>query len=220
MFSNRLPANLTTNRLTDAIQRIRGSGRPFIDLTETNPTRAGIEYPSDLLAPLADRRGLTYAPSPFGLPEARATVAREYERQGVAVSPDRVVLTASTSEAYSLLFKLLTDAGDDVLVPRPSYPLFDHLTQLDLVTARPYELEYHGRGSIDLDALERGVTDRTRAVLVVSPNNPTGSFVRADELDRVSAFCASRGIAVIADEVFADYELEAGAAAAAGRAAA
>jgi aspartate/methionine/tyrosine aminotransferase len=220
VFSNRLPSNLATNRLTEAIQRFRASGRPLIDLTESNPTRAGFEYPADLLTSLADPRGLTYVPSPFGLPAARAAVAGEYARQGTNVAPDRVILTASSSEAYSLLFKLLGDAGDEILVPRPSYPLFDYLTRLDLIASRPYELEYHGRWIVDVDGIERALTARTRAVLIVSPNNPTGSFVTRDELDRLAAICAPRQIALIADEVFADYELEPGAAASAGRAAA
>ena len=130
------------------------------------------------------------------------------------------MLTASTSDAYSLLFKLLADAGDEVLVPRPSYPLFDHLTRLDLVVPRPYDLDVHGSWSIDFASVERALTPRTRAVLVVSPNNPTGSFVSAAELDRLAALCAPREIAIIADEVFADYELEPGASRRAGRAAA
>src|SRR5262245_26631877 len=119
------------------------AGRAFIDLTESNPTRADFDYPADLLASLASARALVYAPEPFGAIEARSAVAREYARQGIAISPNRIVLTASTSEAYSLLFKLLADANDEVLVPRPSYPLFDHLTQLDLLTPVPYDLEYH-----------------------------------------------------------------------------
>lgn len=219
MFSKRLPANLTTNRLTDAIQRRRDSGRPLLDLTESNPTRAGFDYPGDLLASLADQSALTYRPTPFGLPEAREAVAADYARRGIAAAPDRLVLTASSSDAYSLLFKTLADPGDDVLVPRPSYPLFDYLTRLDGIAARPYTLEYHGRWSIDFDSVESALTPRTRAILIVSPNNPTGSYVRRDELDRLAAVAARRGLAIIADEVFADYELEAGNASAAGSAA-
>ncbi|HMD34209.1 MAG TPA: pyridoxal phosphate-dependent aminotransferase [Vicinamibacterales bacterium] len=217
MFSGRLPRTLTTNRLADAVGRLRAAGRSFIDLTESNPTRAGFDYPGDLLAPLSHAASRVYAPAPLGSMEAREAVAREYERRGLTVAPDRVVLTSSTSEAYSWLFKLLTDAGDEVLVPRPSYPLFDHLTRLDLVTTRPYDLEYHGSWSIDFAAVERALTPRTRAVLIVSPNNPTGSFVSVAELDRLSALCAPRGVALIADEVFADYALEPDAAPAAGR---
>ena len=135
-------------------------------------------------------------------------MAAEYARRGIAVDPERIVLTASTSEAYSLLFKLLAAPGDEVLVPRPSYPLFELLTTLDGLAARPYDLEYHGIWSIDVASVERAVGPRTRALLVVNPNNPTGSFVSRVELERLAAICGPRGIALIVDEVFADYELE------------
>ncbi len=217
MFSSRLPANVRANRLSEALRARR---EPFIDLTLSNPTRAGFDYPEDLLAPLGDARGLRYAPSALGILDARRAVSADYARRGVSVRPERIVLDASTSDGYSLLFKLLADAGDEVLVPRPSYPLFDHLTRLDLVVTRPYDLDVHGAWSIDLAGLERAITPRTRAILVVSPNNPTGSFVSAHELDRLAAICAARGIAIIADEVFADYELEPGAGSRAGRIAA
>jgi aspartate/methionine/tyrosine aminotransferase len=195
----------------------RARSDALIDLTESNPTRAGFDYPDDLLAPLADPRGLRYAPSALGALEARRAVAAEYARQGLAVDPARIVLTASSSDAYSLLFKVLADAGDEVLVPRPSYPLFDHLTRLDLLVPRPYDLDAHGAWAIDFASLERQLTPRTRIVLIVSPNNPTGSFVGAADLDRLAAICAPRGIAIVADEVFFDYEIETGAAARSGR---
>ena len=219
MFSNRVPRDLTANRLSAMVAAARAAGRPLIDLTVSNPTRAGFEYPTDLLAPLADPRALHYDPRPLGRMDARQAVSRDYQRQGVLVPVDRVVLTASTSEAYSVLFKLIAEAGDEVLVPRPSYPLFEHLTRLDLVSAAPYDLEYHGAWSIDMASVERAITRRTRALLLVSPNNPTGSFVTEGELDQLAALCAPRDIAIITDEVFVDYELEPGAAAAAGRAA-
>jgi aspartate/methionine/tyrosine aminotransferase len=218
MFSRRLPHDLTRNRLTAAIDQMRASGRRIIDLTATNPTRAGFSYPPDLLAPLADADALEYRPQPFGTLQARAAVAADYARQGLRVSADRIALTASTSEAYALLFKLLADAGDNVLIPRPSYPLFDHLASLDLVETRSYDLDDHGAWSIDFDSVARALTDRTRAVLVVSPNNPTGSFVSARDLDRLAALCAQRDLAIVTDEVFADYEWRPGAAAVAGRA--
>ena len=220
MFSNRIPRDLAANRLSTMVEAARAEGRPLVDLTASNPTQAGFEYPTDLLAPLADARALRYDPQPLGHLEARRAVARDYERRGVHVSADRIVLTASTSDAYSVLFKLLAEAGEEVLVPRPSYPLFDHLTRLDVVAAQPYDLEYHGVWSIDIASVERAISPRTRALLLVTPNNPTGSFVTPDELDRLAALCAPRDLAIIADEVFADYELEPGAAAAAGRAAA
>jgi hypothetical protein len=217
VFSNRLPANLTTNRLTEALRDRRDSGRPFVDLTISNPTHAGFSYPPDLLSALADPRALRYDPRAAGALDAREAVSADYARQGLAVPADRIVLTASTSDAYSLLFKLLADAGDEVLVPRPSYPLFDHLTRLDLVTTRPYDLDVHGSWMIDFASVERALSPRTRAVLIVSPNNPTGSFVSRGELERLAALCAPRGIAIVADEVFADYELEPGSRVEAGR---
>jgi alanine-synthesizing transaminase len=220
VFSPRLPPTLTPNRLADAVERRRRQGEPIVDLTESNPTRAAFYYPSDLLARLADVRALRYNPSALGSPDARAAIANEYRRQGLEVSPERIVLTASTSEAYSFLFKLLAGAGDEVLVPRPSYPLFEHLARLDLVELRPYSIAYHGVWSIDFESVERALTTRTRAAIVVSPNNPTGSFVTAEELDRLAGLCADRGIAIVADEVFFDYELEPPAALHAGRAAA
>jgi alanine-synthesizing transaminase len=212
MFSARVQGDLAPNRLARAVERACAAGRPIIDLTESNPTRAGFDYPSDLLAPLGDRGGLAYSPQPLGAADARRAVAADYARRGLAVSPDHLALTASTSEAYSLLFKVLCDPGDEVLVPRPSYPLFEHLTRLDAVAAVPYDLEYHGAWSIDLDSVERAFSGRTRAVLIVSPNNPTGSFVKQGELDRIAALGARHDAAIVADEVFADYELVDGAA--------
>ena len=210
-FSARLPADLTPNRLARAVSAVREAGLPILDLTLSNPTQAALAYPPDLIEPLADLRALSYEPSAFGAPAAREAVAREYARQGVAVSPDRIALTASTSEAYSLLFKLLSDQGDEVLVPRPSYPLFDHLTQMDLLVARHYDLTCDGPWSIDLAGVERATGPRTRALLIVSPNNPTGSILAEAELDRLASWCAARNIAIICDEVFADYDLESGA---------
>lgn len=207
MFSRRIPQHTETNALTRAVASLCARETAFVDLTESNPTRAGIPYPADLLAPLADGRGLLYEPEPFGLTAARAAVANDQQRRGAQVDPAQVVLTASTSEAYSWLFKLLCNPGDRVLVPRPSYPLFEHLTRLEGVCAEPYDLEYQGRWAIDFDFLEAASAD-SRAVLVVSPNNPTGSYIDADELVRLSALCRDRGWALIADEVFADYPLD------------
>jgi aspartate/methionine/tyrosine aminotransferase len=210
-FSSRLPADFGVNRLARALQKARSEGREPIDLTLSNPTRAGFQMPPDLLAPLAHPRGLTYDPQPFGLADARRAVAADYRRRGIAVATEHLVLTASTSEAYSLLFKLLTDPGYEVLVPRPSYPLFEHLTHLDAVVARPYDLEYHDGWSVDVTSVEHALSDRTRALLVVTPNNPTGSFVSRQEFKRLATICAEREIAIIADEVFAEYQVRPGA---------
>jgi aspartate/methionine/tyrosine aminotransferase len=211
-FSSRLPADLTTNRLTAALAAARAVGRPIIDLTESNPTRAGFDYPADLLAPLAAPRGLVYAPEALGIRTARLAVVGDFARRGLTVSDDRIVLTASTSEAYSCLFKLLCEPDDEVLVPVPSYPLFDHLTRLDAVRPIAYPLEHHGTWSIDFPRLEAALSPRTRAVLLVNPNNPTGSFVRDADVTRLVTLCRDCGAAIISDEVFADYELTPGAA--------
>ena len=208
MFSRRLPPQTDTNELTRVLAALRADGAVIADLTESNPTRAGIPYPDGLLAPLAQARALEYEPHPLGLPSARAAVAADHRRRGVDVDQAQIVLTASTSEAYSWLFKLLCDPGDCVLVPRPSYPLFEHLTRLEGVRAEPYDLEYHGRWEIDFDQLRTAPRD-VKAILVVSPNNPTGSYVSAPELERLSAVCRDRGWALVADEVFADYPLDA-----------
>jgi aspartate/methionine/tyrosine aminotransferase len=206
MFSSRVPRDLASNRLAVATSAHRASGRPFLDLTATNPTTVGLRYPEDLLAPLAGSGSLAYRPEPLGLPAARRAVADDYARRGISVAEEHVVLTASTSDAYSILFKLLCEPADDsVLVPVPSYPLFEHLTSLDGIECRTYALEDHGRWELDERSVDRQWRDRTRAVLAVSPNNPTGSVLSATELDALGTRCADRDAALIIDEVFADY---------------
>jgi alanine-synthesizing transaminase len=201
MFSSRLPASLAPNAISRAADALRASGAQLLDLTETNPTAVGLPYPASLLAPLADPRGVRYRPHPRGLANARDAIA------GYTVPPDRILLTSSTSEAYAFLFKLLCDPGDDVLVPQPSYPLFDLLTGLEGVPRRSYRLEYHGVWSIDRASVEGALTARTRAILVVSPNNPTGSMLRAGDRDWLIDLCEAHGMALVSDEVFADYPL-------------
>ncbi len=210
MFSSRVPGELHANRLTQKIRQMRASGGEILDLTETNPTAVGIHYPEALLAPLADPASARYDPHPLGIQTAREAVAREYERRGGRIAAERVVLTASTSEAYSILFKLLCNpSGDSVMVPVPSYPLFDHLTALDGVRAAAYRLEYHGRWMVDFDALDERWDGGVRAVLAVSPNNPTGSTLNPAEFGGLSDRCGARTAALIIDEVFADYPLRA-----------
>jgi aspartate/methionine/tyrosine aminotransferase len=192
------------------VQRARAESRPVVDFTITNPTTAGFEYPDSGLDGLSSARGLTYAPQPFGLPDARRAVACDYARRGLAASPERIVLTASTSEAYSLLFKLLcAPEGDAVMVPVPSYPLFDHLTALDGVRAIPYRLDYHGRWTLAHDTVDERWTPAVRAVVAVNPNNPTSSVLSADELEMLAARCGERQAALVVDEVFADYGMDA-----------
>jgi alanine-synthesizing transaminase len=208
VFSSRVPGVLAPNRLTRALQRVRASGASLIDLTLTNPTAAGITYPETILDDLANPRSLRYEPAALGLAAAREAIACDCARNGIKVAPDRVVLTSSTSEAYSVLFKLLcAPAGDAVMLPIPSYPLFEHLTKLDGVASIPYRLEFHGRWSIDFGTLDAGWNDSVRAVLAVSPNNPTGSVLNDEELAGLSERCSSRRAALIVDEVFIDYPL-------------
>jgi len=199
-FSARLPYELRPNALTELLREKRQSGARILDLTESNPTRVGIEYPVGFLSSLAAEAAVRYEPEPFGLLAAREVIAREY-----CAAVERVVMTASTSEAYSWLFKLLCDPGDEVLVPRPSYPLFDYLAALESATVRHYGLFYDKPGwFIDFHTIERAISDRTRAIVLVNPNNPTGHFLRRHELAQLTAF----GLPIISDEVFRDYQLQ------------
>jgi alanine-synthesizing transaminase len=206
-FSQRLPPHADRNAISRAADDLEAAGTAIVDLTESNPTVAGFEYDPNLLASLASSGALRYAPRPLGLPAAREAVAADCWRRGARVDPANVVLSASSSESYAWLFKLLCDPGDAVLVPRPSYPLFEHLTRFEGVRAVPYDLEYHGRWEIDFASIN-AAPSRTRALLLVSPNNPTGSYVSTGELERLSAVCRDRGWALVADEVFADYPLD------------
>jgi aspartate/methionine/tyrosine aminotransferase len=207
MFSSRFHWDPRPNRLTRALAAQHATGARILDLTESNPTHAGLRYPDEIVRAFDDAAMLAYEPAPAGTPAARQAVSGYYAARGHAVGVERILLTASTSEAYAYLFKLLTNPGDEVLVPRPSYPLFEFLADMESVAVRQYALEYHGGWSIDLDAVERALTARTRAIVLVNPNNPTGSYVKRGELSALTAFCAPRGVALISDEVFGDYAL-------------
>jgi len=209
MFSSRPPADLAPNRLARALARLRAGDEPILDLTVSNPTTVGLGFDERVLEPLASGAGLVYEPEPFGLPAARRAIAAEYARRGLDVAPGRIVLTASTSEAYAHLFKLVCEPGDEVLVPSPSYPLFEHLARLDAVRAVPYPLDADGGWAIHADQVAAAVTPRSRAVIVVSPNNPTGTFLTRRALDELAALAAQRGLALVGDEVFFEYPLDA-----------
>ncbi|MGO8997192.1 MAG: pyridoxal phosphate-dependent aminotransferase [Polyangiaceae bacterium] len=203
MFSKRSAHDPRPNALTLALNGERDRGRSLLDLTVSNPTSAGIPFASEaILRALADGRGLVYEPAPFGLLSAREAVAAEIRAGGSGIHADRIVLTASTSEAYSFLFKLLADPGDSVLVPQPSYPLFEHLATFESVRVVPYPLAYDGEWHIDLPALKGAIDRTTRAIVVVSPNNPTGSYLKKDELRALAA----TGLPILSDEVFARYD--------------
>ena len=207
MFSRRVPDDRSPNRLSRMLAEARASGE-LLDLTVSNPTRVGLAYPPDLLAPLANPAALDYSPAPFGLPSARAAVATTYTNRGLSIPPEQIVLTASTSEAYSLLFKLLCEPGrSSVVTPTPSYPLFDHLARLDGVAQHRYTTEYHGAWTIDRDDLDRVWAPDTRAALSVSPNNPTGAVLSDGDAAELVERCRSRDAALIVDEVFCDYPL-------------
>ena len=193
------------------MREARASGGRLYDLTVSNPTRCGFAYDAEaLLKPLADARALVYDPDPRGMVSAREAVAGYYAGRGAEVPVDDLVLATSTSESYSFLFRLLCDPGDEVLVAQPSYPLFDFLADLDDVRLRPYPLFYDHGWSIDFAELERAVTLRTRAIVVVHPNNPTGHWTGAREREALEALCARHGLALIVDEVFLDYSLNNG----------
>jgi alanine-synthesizing transaminase len=208
MFSSRTAWNMLPNQLSDVAAAKRLRGEIVTDLTESNPTRCGILYPEkEILSALADKSSLLYQPKPRGLLLARKAIADYYATVGAALSPEDIMLTASTSEAYSFLFTLLCNAGDEVIVPRPSYPLFDYLCQLNDVALRHYDLEYDGEWHIDFESLESACTDSTRAIILVHPNNPTGSYLKQTEFERVCAVAAEHRCALIADEVFGPYTI-------------
>ncbi len=205
VFSKRLNWDLKPNPIAALLAQKRAAGAPILDFTESNPTRAEISYPISIFDALADPRAVSYDPSPRGIERAREAVSQYYAERGRQIAASQILLTASTSEAYAYLFKLLCDPGDEILTPRPSYPLFEFLADLESVRVRQYPLRYDGAWHIDFPALEAAVGDRTRAIVVVDPNNPTGSFLKPDEAERLQALAASRGLAILSDEVFSDY---------------
>ena len=208
MFSRRTGWKLTPNRFTEAQRELRAAGREVLDLTVSNPTRAGLPYDAEsILESLSQPEAMDYDPQPKGLASAREAVAAYYGEQSgrFDMDPESVVLTTSTSEGYSYVFRLLCNPGDEVLVPKPSYPLFEFLADLEDVNLAPYPLLYDHGWQIDFHSLHQAVTGKTRAVVLVHPNNPTGSYVSPRERELLNAFCSEHGLALIVDEVFLDY---------------
>jgi aspartate/methionine/tyrosine aminotransferase len=212
MFASRTKWRLDQNRFAQALDAHRRAGKELLDLTISNPTECGVSYPQQkILAALSDPRALAYLPESKGLREARESVASYYDGRtgfvatGQSVDPERVVLTSGTSEGYSHIFRLLCDPGDEILVPSPSYPLFEFLADLADIQLVPYPLFYDDSWGIDFASLREALTPRSRAVLVVHPNNPTGSFVKPREAAVLAEICAKREMAIVADEVFLDY---------------
>ncbi len=208
MFSNRLDWNLPLNRISEALVSRRAAGDLVLDLTESNPTAAGLDYPAaQILDAFADPAALLYEPASAGLWKARQAVAAYYGARGVQVSPDHILITTSTSEAYAYIFKLLAGPGDQILAPRPSYPLFEFLARLESVEIVHYPLVYDHGWMIDFQRLAEAAGPRARAVVVVNPNNPTGSYIKREEHEKLVEFCARRDLAILSDEVFSDYPL-------------
>ena len=204
-FSERTNWNTEESELAQAHRLRLEAGLPIADLTQSNPTRCGFVYPASLLDALADPRALDYDPQPRGLLHARQAVCEYYQAHGVALGPDQIVLTTSTSEAYSFLFRLLCDAGSEVLILQPGYPLFDFLAALDDVRLKAAPLVYENGWQIDPEGIRRAITPHTRAIVVVHPNNPTGHFAKPWEAAELARMCREFGLALIVDEVFLDY---------------
>jgi alanine-synthesizing transaminase len=210
MFSARTNWKLEENAYTRALRRHRESGRTILDLTISNPTVCGFEYDeAAILAALRNPAAMRYEPEPKGLPSARAAVVDYYREKisGAPLDPERLILTTGTSEAYSFLFRLLCEPGDEVLVAHPSYPLFDFLAAIQDVKLRPFRLVYDHGWQFDFPALRQAISPRTRAILVVHPNNPTGHFIKCEEAEQLSAICREHNLGLVVDEVFFDYEL-------------
>lgn len=208
MFARRTAWNLQQNLLSQALAAYRAAGGPLIDLTISNPTECGFTYEGEtILRALQNSAALKYEPNPRGLEVARAAVARYYASRGSAIPVENVFLTTSTSEAYSLAFRVLCNPDDEVLIPSPGYPLFDFLADIQDVRLVRYPLIYDYGWQIDFHALEQAITPRARAVIVVNPNNPTGNYGRPQEMRALNEICEARGIAIIADEVFLDFSL-------------
>jgi alanine-synthesizing transaminase len=205
-FSSRTNWNTEENDLSRAHRQRIEAGLPIADLTASNPTRCGFQYDRSLLAALADERSLEYDPQPRGLLAAREAVCRYYEEHGVTVAPGQIILTTSTSEAYSYLFRLLCDPGSEVLVPQPSYPLFDFLADLDDVRVKPAPLVYDHGWQIDAESFRRAISTDTRVIVLVHPNNPTGHFTKRWEAQELARLCAKFDLSLIVDEVFLDYQ--------------
>jgi alanine-synthesizing transaminase len=206
-LSQRTSWNTDESDLTRAHRRRVEAGLPTADLTASNPTRCGFVYPKDLLQPLAQPGALDYDPQPRGLLAAREAVCAYYNNHGVTLDPAQIILTTSTSEAYSFLFRLLCDPGSEILVPQPGYPLFDYLAVLDDVRIRPAPLVYDHGWQIDPEGFRRAITPQTRAIVLVHPNNPTGHFTKPWEAEQLARLCREFNLSLIVDEVFLDYSL-------------
>lgn len=209
MFADRTSWNLKANPLSEALAKHRAAGKQLLDLTVSNPTECGFEYDSRaILQALANPASLAYHPEPRGLLVARRAVAAYYAARNAKVRAESIILTTSTSEAYSFVFRMLCNPGDEILIPEPSYPLFAFLADIQDVKLARYPLVYDYGWQINFHALQQAITPRTRGVIVVHPNNPTGHFTKSHEREKLNEICCSRNLAIIADEVFLDFALQ------------
>jgi alanine-synthesizing transaminase len=210
MFADRTNWNLKPNRLAGALERQKSSGRKLLDLSASNPTECGFSYNApSIMRALCAPASLQYHPDPRGMKSARQAVSDYYAASGERVSIDELLLTSSTSEAYSFIFRLLCNPGDELLIPTPSYPLFDFLADVNDIKLIRYSLFYDHGWHIDLHALKQAITPRTRGMILVHPNNPTGHFTKPEEISQLNEICAANQMALIADEVFLDFSLSA-----------
>lgn len=207
MFSNRTDWEFSSNKLVSLLDKLKDNNEDIMDLTQSNPTECGFSYPKEkIVSALSNSSNLAYSPSAKGMLCAREVVCQYYKEKGYDVNPENIFLTSSTSEGYLFLFRLLADPGDKVLFPRPSYPLFEVLTQLSDLELAQYPLNY-GDWSLDEDAFE-SISKGAKAIVAVNPNNPTGSFVGNEDLKIINKVCANTDASIICDEVFLDYAFQ------------
>lgn len=208
MFSKRSIWDFKVNRITELLKQIENVGESIIDLTESNPTKVGLNYSCEkTLKPLYNIKNLEYSPDPKGLLDARESICKFYEKNGVFLEPENLLLTSGSSDAYNYIFRLITNPGDEILVSAPSYPLLSYLSQLNDINLKYYKLIYDGEWHIDFDSVKKSLSPRTRIFVCINPNNPTGSYIKRDEYEQISEIALQNNLVIISDEVFWDYNI-------------
>jgi len=209
MFSSRFNYELSDNLLNNLLKEKNSNSEKILDLTISNPTLAGFDFnSSEILSAISGAESIQYNPNPRGLLTARSAVSNYYKNAGYVIKPDSIFLTSGTSEAYSFLFKLLTNPGDEILIPQPSYPLIDFIANLENINAVEYPLIYDGNWEININKIKERITEKTKAIIIINPNNPTGSYVKKQEIEKLNEICSGKEIAIISDEVFLDYKID------------
>ncbi len=209
MFSRRTNWNFLSNELTLLRERKILEGKPILDVTESNPTKCNFDFLfSEIISSLNSEENILYSPNPKGNLQARETICKYYAERDISISPEQIILTSSSSEAYSLLFRLLCNVNEEILVPKPSYPLFDYLAQINDVAVKHYRLEYDGNWQIDFESLQKNISEKTKSIIIVNPNNPTGNFIHDGEREKLYQIANENNISVIEDEVFSDFRFQ------------